>query len=186
MKELLFSLLILVLIYVKILYHKSEEYSFIKTNKKEYLVLNYKDKTIAAQLLEEIFEDVLKLKSHLIQKYGPKVKNLKNRLTAQTDILEASPHSFDKTYTLNKGEKIFFCLRRPKDNKLHKKNTLIFVAIHEMAHILSDSVGHNQEFHENFKFILNEAIEIGIYNRQDYESNPEHYCGMEITSSPLD
>lgn len=63
-------------------------------------------------------------------------------------------------------------------------NTLTFVALHELAHIMTKSIGHKQEFWENFKFLLTNANDAGIYNPQDYKSNPTEYCGEEINDNP--
>ena len=64
------------------------------------------------------------------------------------------------------------------------ENTLTFVALHELSHIASKSIGHTEEFWSNFKFILHEAEEIGIYKVVDYSKNNVQYCGMKITSNP--
>ena len=37
------------------------------------------------------------------------------------------------------------------------ENTLTFVALHELSHVMTVSVGHKQEFWDNFKFILKES-----------------------------
>ena len=34
-----------------------------------------------------------------------------------------------------------------------------FVALHELSHVMTVSVGHTQEFWENFKFLLKEAVD---------------------------
>ena len=60
----------------------------------------------------------------------------------------------------------------------------MYVAIHEIAHIATKSVGHTDEFWKNFKFLLQEAKEIGIYEPEDYKKNPKNYCGMKITDNP--
>jgi ribosomal subunit interface protein len=36
------------------------------------------------------------------------------------------------------------------------------------------------------KELLIEAINIGVYTKYDYKTNPVKYCGMMITDSPLD
>ena len=65
-------------------------------------------------------------------------------------------------------------------------NTMMFVVLHEMGHLSSESIGHTDEFWENFKWILEESINIGIYIKQEFNKKPIEYCGMSITSSPLD
>ena len=64
------------------------------------------------------------------------------------------------------------------------ENTLTFVAIHELSHVMTESVGHKKEFWENFKFLLKNAVNMGIYKPVDYKKNPQPYCGMDITDNP--
>ena len=101
-------------------------------------------------------------------------------------IMETLPTSEYTAYSENKGEKLAFCLNKSKDTKdgLIDNNTLMFVAIHELAHVATKSVGHTEEFWENFKFLLHNAEEIHIYTPINYEKKPESYCGMDITHSP--
>ena len=61
----------------------------------------------------------------------------------------------------------------------------MFVAIHELAHIMTDETGHTPKFWNNMKYLLLEASSIGIYSPVDYSNNPVMYCGMKIDSSPL-
>ena len=65
-------------------------------------------------------------------------------------------------------------------------NTIMFVALHELAHIMTISIGHKKEFWENFRFILAHAIKWKLYNPIDYKKKPKKYCGIEITDSPLE
>ena len=64
-------------------------------------------------------------------------------------------------------------------------NTLMFVALHEIAHVMTKSIGHTDEFWNNFRFLLKEAIKINVYKRQDFRRHPVKYCGTEITDTPL-
>jgi hypothetical protein len=101
-------------------------------------------------------------------------------------IVETLPTSEYTAYSENKGKKIAFCLNKEKhnNNNLIDENTLMFVAIHEMSHIATESIGHNKEFWDNFKFLLNEAKEAGVYEVVDYSKNNQEYCGMTITDNP--
>jgi predicted metal-dependent hydrolase len=65
------------------------------------------------------------------------------------------------------------------------KNTLTFVSIHELAHTMSESIGHKKEFWKNFKFLLENAVRIHIYKAINYSKTPISYCGMTIDESPL-
>ena len=101
-------------------------------------------------------------------------------------ICETLPTSKYTAYSENKGEKIALCLDKEENGNggLIDDNTLIFVAIHEVSHIATKSVGHNDEFWSNFKFLLGEASKIGIYKPIDYKKSPKRYCGIKIKDSP--
>ena len=61
----------------------------------------------------------------------------------------------------------------------------MFVAIHELSHMMSIDMGHTKEFWDNMKYLLNEASKLGIYSPVDYYKNPVMYCGMKIDNTPL-
>ena len=60
----------------------------------------------------------------------------------------------------------------------------MFVVLHELAHIMTLSIGHKTEFWDNFKFLLENAKEAGIHQPVDYSEKPQEYCGMTISDSP--
>ena len=65
-------------------------------------------------------------------------------------------------------------------------NTIMFVIIHELAHIMTTSIGHTKEFWDNMKYLLEEANKLGLYKIIDYSNNNIEYCGMYIKSTPYD
>jgi len=90
------------------------------------------------------------------------------------------------SYSENKGEKIVVCLRdKAPPHKLVDVNTVMFVVLHEMAHLMTTTVGHTPEFWTNFKKILQDAVGCGIYQATNYAHSPVSYCGMQITDSPI-
>lgn len=102
-------------------------------------------------------------------------------------IMETLPTSSYTAYSENKGEKIAFCLSPKKKNGegvLIDEHTLTFVAIHELAHVCTKSIGHKTEFWENFKFLLENAKTAGIHEPKDYNKTPEKYCSMKIEDNP--
>ena len=60
---------------------------------------------------------------------------------------------------------------------------MMYVGIHEMAHIACPEIGHGDLFKKIFKKLTEEAIKIGIYKKIDYSSQPTEYCGMILSSS---
>ena len=100
-------------------------------------------------------------------------------------ISEILPTSKYTAYSENKGEKLAFCTTTTKGGStLIDENTLTFVALHEMGHIMSKTVGHNDEFWNNFKFLLQIAVKNNLYTPVDYGKKSQEYCGMKITDNP--
>lgn len=154
---------------------------------KKYCVRERRKLEMAADMLAETSGNMQELVDHCYQKFPNRgnVQRLKEGFNPKT-IQETLPTSEYTAYSENKGEKIAFCLDKKKGGKggLIDPNTLMFVAIHEMAHVASESIGHTDEFWKNFKFLLIEAEKIGIYKPIDYKSDPKEYCGMDITDNP--
>ena len=141
----------------------------------------------AANLLASTTEKCKELVKYVVKKY-PGQENVK-RLQAKFNpdkIMEILPTSNYTAYSENKGEKIAFCLNVQKgnDNNLIDEHTLTFVAIHELSHVMSVSIGHKSEFWENFKFLLENAKEAKIHEPVDYSNKPVEYCSLKITDSP--
>lgn len=90
----------------------------------------------------------------------------------------------EAAFTINKGEQISFCLKTT-DNKgrIYDINTLMYVAIHELAHIGCESVGHTPEFIKYFGFLIKESLNKGLYKYVDYSKQPVNYCGVIIDES---
>ncbi len=152
-----------------------------------YLVQALPDRQEAANLLAQIRAKLETLVRHL-EKISPQdertqrlVLNFKGEKIQEG--VESSKHT---SYSINKGEKIVFCIRAKDDKKqLVDLNTMVFVALHELAHLATESVGHTEEFWTNFRWILEEAVNVGVYTEQDFKSKPQPYCGITITDSPL-
>lgn len=156
-------------------------------DKQKYLVQALPDKQAAADLLAQIRKKLETLVKHLekIAPQDPRTKRLVMNFQP-AKIQEGMESSKHTSYSINKGEKIVFCLRSKDAKKeLVDLNTIMFVALHELAHICTETVGHTEEFWTNFRWILEESINIGIYVEQDFKSKPQPYCGITITDSPL-
>lgn len=190
MEEFTNFFIICIVIYIVFIYLKSKQYEVMyveSNNNSSYLVRNLPDKQEAADLLNEIVKRLTKLRNNLEIKY-PQDKRIEryNQKFNPDNISEGTPDSKYTSYSVNKGEKIVFCIRsRDEKENLENVNTMMFVALHEVAHIITISVGHTEEFWTNFKFLLKESINLGIYKKENYNKNPVDYCGMKITDSPL-
>jgi predicted metal-dependent hydrolase len=156
-------------------------------DKKKYLVRNRKDKQKAANLLATVKKNLKAIVDYTRKDFSsdPKVQRLITNYKPNK-ISESIPNTNYTSYSVNKGEKIVFCIRsKDKKRKLVNVNTIMFVAIHELAHVMTKSIGHTPEFWSNMKYLLQRGIEIGVYKKVDYRKNPKPYCGTKITDSPL-
>ena len=134
------------------------------------------------KILQNIDLRFNKLIKYLTEKHADHkvTKRLVERYNKKT-ILSEITSSEHIAYTQDKGDKIAFCL---SDKKIDF-NTLMYIALHELAHIGTDDVGHTHLFWENFKFILKQAIDIKIYDTVNYDEYPTTFCNMEINNNPL-
>ena len=55
--------------------------------------------------------------------------------------------------------------------------------LHEIAHIACPEYGHTPLFNSIFAFLTREAVEMGLYEKIDFQNNPVEYCGMMVNSS---
>jgi hypothetical protein len=102
------------------------------------------------------------------------------------NLIENSPHDpdGDTAYSLDKGQTIALCLREVDSNDIHDMDILMFVALHEMAHVAVNVLDHPLEFWSTFKFLLEEAELANIYISSNYGLNPQYYCGLKVNYNP--
>jgi hypothetical protein len=87
--------------------------------------------------------------------------------------------SSDESYTEDK-RKIYLCLK-DENGKYYDYNMLVYVAIHECSHALTDviDVEHKTpEFRGMFEHLLTKAYYLGIYDPN--KSLVTNYCGIKI------
>lgn len=158
-----------------------------------YLVQDLPNKKEAVEMLATIKGNMDKVAAFYGQEEfvsDPTAKNLVERYNPHS-IMENSMTSKDTSYSENKGEKIVICLRdktNPPGYPLVDLNTVMFVVLHEMAHLMTTELStgkHTPEFWANFRRLLQDATQIGVYHPVNYAHSPVSYCGMEITDSPL-
>ena len=184
----LFTIVFLVITVFIFLESKNNDVVYVKStiDNKSYLVRNLPDKVKAANMLAKTRKKLLDLCNILEKKYN-KNKAI-NRLVYNfrpDNLSEGASSNKYTSYSVNKGEKIVFCLRsRNSKEDLVQENTMMFVALHELAHVMTKSIGHTDEFWNNFKFLLKHAIAHGLYVKQDFKKKPVKYCGTMITDSP--
>ena len=91
----------------------------------------------------------------------------------------------DTSYTINKGEELGLCVRSGDDfYNTHELDIIIFVFTHELAHVITLTEQHTDEFWKNFKYLLSLGYKHNLLNLIDFNNNTTKYCGMEIDYNP--
>lgn len=180
----IFISVLLLLFYIQ---NKLDEVEFItsKVDNNKYLVQNILKKDEAANILARLNKKIKTLIAHLKINYKSKdgIVRLEKNYKVE-NISEGSSESSYTSYSVNKGEKIVFCLRQKYDKNIFvDENVLMYVATHEISHLMTKEIGHTDIFWKNFKFLLEEAIKINVYTKQDFEKSPQDYCGLNIKYS---
>ena len=171
-------------------YMRSEEYFSVlglvqvTVNGNSYNVRK-DDSKESAEKLERLHKKIIILIQHLDKKDSKHqgVIRLKNRYRAKI-LCELHKGSSNTSYSVNKGEKLVVCMRSKDDHTFHDDNTIFFVVLHELAHIMTTSIGHKDDFWNNFRYLLKHAITINLYEYQDFNTKPKDYCGIQITDTP--
>tara|TARA_B110000908_G_C10117841_1_gene386200 strand:- start:187 stop:762 length:576 start_codon:yes stop_codon:yes gene_type:complete len=183
----LFIVIASALIFIQSINNELTYYVSTVDNKK-YLVRNDDRKHESANYMARVQKKIYILLEHMKSNYGDdgRVQRLLQKYNSD-NICESMKNSIYTSYSVNKGEKIVICIKeKDKEETFIDMNTTVFVVIHEIAHIMTKSVGHNKDFWDNMKFLLENSIKLGIYTKEDYKNAPKKYCGIMITDSPLD
>lgn len=189
-ESVIFCIILFIILYFSITYYNNRNHTYVKADDgNEYRVQITEDNKESANLLSDAITRVKTLLDHLKKSESQDIrtKTLLSRFNPN-NITENDPQEMKSgvtSYTVNKGEKIVVCLRQ-RNNNFVEINTLMYVIIHELAHICDlTSQQHDEKFWNNFEWLLEHAVNIGIYNYVDYSKDQEPYCGMNITSNVL-
>ena len=137
-------------------------------------------------MFTELLMDIKKLIKWCKENEYPTVKNA-NLLSQNWEkvIVNETSYLDHIAYVIDKNKKFYLCISTP-DGSIEDKNTMRYVVFHELAHMMSTSYGHNQEFFNHFLAILRVGVHLGIYEPINYTKNPVTYCGTKITNSPCE
>lgn len=194
-KAILLIFLLFTIIYIVYLlkndFKKNELFTVIYSdiNGKNYKVrtgYSEVDSVKAANYLANISLRIDKLVDYMTRNNLPN-KEISDRLNKRwnkCNLNETAHNENTAAYTVNKSEEIRLCVRN--ENGLENMNTSMFVILHELGHMMSISYGHNEEFRTNFDYIVHLASNLGVYEPQDFTTNPVNYCGnvIQINTSP--
>lgn len=188
MNSLNLVILVIIIIFITLYYYYSNNGVWVrsKIDGHMHLVKDLPDKEEAADLLAELKIKLTRFRDILFKNIDEHIGI--NRLIYNfnpNNIIE-STHNKYTSYSVDKGKRIVLCMReRDNENKLVDINTLIFVALHELAHVMTFSTGHTDEFWKNFRFLLKKSINTGCYIYEPYHTKPKKYCGTKITDTPF-
>lgn len=85
----------------------------------------------------------------------------------------------DSAYTEDKTT-IYLCLN-DEHHRPYPMNTLLYVALHEISHVLNTkSYGHDENFNKVFDKLLCRASRLKVYDPS--LPHPPVYCGVDISS----
>ena len=196
MRETILIIIFLSIMCIFIIIHKNEV-SFEETySGEEYIVRNLNDKKDAAEKLDEMKRRLKKLIYYiddLCDKNGKDdklnfIRDYNSYIIRRFDNIifrENTDNSKFTSYSINKGEEIVFCLRSRENGKLHDINELMYVAIHELAHVGCPEIGHTPLFKNINIELLKHGVNCNVYMYKDYNMNPEEYCGIELNNNIL-
>ena len=188
--------IIIVVVFIILIYYfvhiAKNEASYVKSdlNGKEYLVQNLDNKDEASYILSVIHERIFILSDYLCQNknkypdFRPYIQQFCDRVN---DIVleENAPDGKYTSYTVNKGDKISLCLRSIQTKNLHDLNLIMYVVIHELAHVACPEIDHTELFKKILIFLLEISIMLKIYKYTNYQKHPMEYCGLTIHENLL-
>ena len=185
MKDLLLFIIFLIVTISTYNYSLNRNIISLKhTDNHFYKVKNDSNKYKKLEVLSKLNNSILLIIQTLKNNYPNETKY--NSLY-DTYNAESLSENLDKDYTaysLNKGQEISVCLIDEHNNIIDDHNTLLFVIIHELAHIITPELGHTPLFWNNMSSLLKVSIDNNIYNYVDYSKNPVMYCGVLINRTP--
>ena len=134
MNEWVTVIIIIVIVIFIFLYYKSfySELTYVKSSldNRQYLVRNREDKQQAADMLATIRKNLDSIVAYLKEnnKNDERISRLVINYRPEK-LSESIPNTNYTSYSVNKGEKIVFCIRsKDKRQKLVDINTIMFVA----------------------------------------------------------
>lgn len=181
--------IIIFLFFIIIFYSQKNKQIYIKStlDNNYYLVNNYSNKNKIAYTLSFLRSKMIFLTENILINQENKIyiENLKRSIynTQFVQNINKFPQKNVTSYSVNKGEKIVLCIYDYKNNYIYDLNTLLYVCIHELAHIANPTFGHDESFYFIFNHLLNEAIRLKIYNFYNFEKIPVKYCGIIIKTN---
>jgi len=152
----------------------------------EYLVQNLDQKEEATYILSLMHQKINMLREHFLTVKDSSYAPYQSYITQFCDrikgikLYENAPDGKYTSFTINKGDEMGLCLRSRKTGLLHDQNLITYVVLHELSHVACPEQDHTELFKKIFIFMIGTAAKMNIYVIQDYQLNPQEYCGMTL------
>lgn len=179
-----FVLIVMVIIVIGYIRQHYAEVDIVEANdKRKYIVRKMPNQKEAVERLARVNKDMHHLVRHMLAKFPQDESVLRLHDNYNPDaISEGGAEVGYTSYSVNKGEKIVLCIRQANGDFVDH-NVIMYVAIHELAHLMTKEIGHPTVFWDNFKRLLQEAMALNLYTKVDFAASPTPYCGIKISSS---
>tara|TARA_B100000900_G_C20525850_1_gene694146 strand:+ start:702 stop:1277 length:576 start_codon:yes stop_codon:yes gene_type:complete len=168
-------------------YNKNKNVAVLKSanDNRKYRLLDLPGKEKCMEILVQLNKNVIQLLSYIKNEEREGIKDLLDNYRPDS-LCENLENRSLQAYSLNKGEEICLCLREPENELeiIDDMNTLMFVLIHELSHLMTDDIGHTDKFWNNMAYLLKKANEINLYTPINYSVTPVMYCGVKIDETP--
>ena len=169
------------------IYNKNKNVTVLKSSNdnRKYRLLDLPGKEKCMEILVQLNKNVIQLLSYVKDEDREGIKDLLDNYKPDS-LSENLEKKSLQAYSINKGEEICLCLREPEDELkiIDDINTLMFVLVHELGHLMTDDIGHTNKFWNNMAYLLKKASEINLYNPINYKISPVMYCGVKIDETP--
>lgn len=184
-------MILICIIYIYNEFNENMVYVTSDIDDKKYLVRDVHDKQQAANMLARIREQMFALTEYLYKNRDEYKDNKKyieqlNSRIYNSIIIESGNDAKYTSYSVNKGQQLVFCIRSRdlhSKNQMHSLNLIMYVVLHEMAHVACPEHGHTPLFKQIFAFFTTVAIEQKIYIKIKFYANPTEYCGLTLNES---
>jgi hypothetical protein len=95
--------------------------------------------------------------------YDPKLEEIRQRLAPVfPEIKKIDIAGSNKSFTINK-QHVYICAKDEK-GQYYDENMLVYVILHELAHVMCDEVGHTEKYKQIFRSLLERANQAGLYD----------------------
>ena len=169
------------------IYNKNKNVTVLKSSNdnRKYRLLDLPGKEKCMEILVQLNKNVIQLLSYVKDEDREGIKDLLDNYKPDS-LSENLEKKSLQAYSINKGEEICLCLREPENELIiiDDMNTLMFVLVHELAHLMTDDIGHTNKFWNNMAYLLKKSSEINLYNPINYKNSPVMYCGVKIDETP--